>query len=51
MATDKNLGMRTSSGSYALQNATATRNAFIVEKALEAGLIVIGKANLGVGNH
>jgi Asp-tRNA(Asn)/Glu-tRNA(Gln) amidotransferase A subunit family amidase len=48
MATDKSLGMRTTSGAYALKNATANYDAFIVEKAREAGMIVIGKANLAV---
>lgn len=48
MATDKSLGMKTTSGAYALQNATANHDAFIVEKAREAGMVVIGKANLGV---
>jgi Asp-tRNA(Asn)/Glu-tRNA(Gln) amidotransferase A subunit family amidase len=48
MATDKSLGMRTTSGAYALQNATANYDAFIIEKARQAGMIVIGKANLGV---
>ena len=47
MATDRSLGMKTTSGAYALQNATAIQDAFIVGKAREAGMIVIGKANLG----
>ncbi|CAH0021083.1 unnamed protein product [Clonostachys rhizophaga] len=47
MATDESLGMKTTSGAYALRNATARRDAFIVKKAREAGLVVIGKANLG----
>ncbi|KAH6640376.1 amidase family protein [Chaetomium tenue] len=47
MATGNFLGMKTTSGAYALQNATASNDAFIVEKAREAGMIVIGKANLG----
>ncbi|KAK3376844.1 amidase signature domain-containing protein [Lasiosphaeria ovina] len=47
MATDRSLGMKTTSGAYAIQNATASRDAFMVEKARKAGMIVIGKANLG----
>uniref|UniRef100_A0A0B7KBT1 Amidase domain-containing protein n=1 Tax=Bionectria ochroleuca TaxID=29856 RepID=A0A0B7KBT1_BIOOC len=47
MATEESLGMKTTSGAYALRNATARRDAFIVKKAREAGLVVIGKANLG----
>ncbi len=48
MATNSSLGLKTTSGAYALQNATATRDAFIVNKAKKAGMIVLGKANLAV---
>ncbi len=48
MATNRSLGMKTTSGAYALHNATANYDAFIVQKAREAGMIVIGKANLEV---
>jgi len=48
MGTDMSLGMKTTSGAYALRNATARHDAFIVKRAREAGLVVIGKANLGV---
>ncbi|KAH9209049.1 amidase signature domain-containing protein [Leptodontidium sp. 2 PMI_412] len=47
MATEAKLGMPTSAGAYALQNASATSDAFLIAKAREAGLLLMGKANLG----
>ncbi|KAJ6079729.1 amidase family protein [Penicillium canescens] len=46
MATDQSLGMSTSSGAFALQNATASQDAHIVAKARQAGMIILGKSNL-----
>ena len=48
MGTDSSLGMPTSAGSYALRNATSKKDAFIVDKLREAGLVILGKANLAV---
>ncbi|KAK2591840.1 hypothetical protein QQS21_010479 [Conoideocrella luteorostrata] len=47
MATDASLFIKTSSSAFALRNATAVHDAHIVAKEREAGLIIIGKANLG----
>lgn len=47
MATGPDLNMTTSFGAYAFENATADRDAFFVAKAQEAGMIIMGKANLG----
>ena len=47
MATGPDLNMATSSGAYAFGNPTADHDAFLVAKAREAGLIIIGKTNLG----
>ncbi|KAK0712905.1 hypothetical protein B0T26DRAFT_753083 [Lasiosphaeria miniovina] len=38
MSTDGSLGMKTTSGAYALQNAIASRDVFIVEKARKSGI-------------
>lgn len=46
-ATGPDLNMTTSFGSYAFENATAVQDAFSVTKAQEAGMIIMGKANLG----
>ncbi|CRL21946.1 Amidase [Penicillium camemberti] len=46
MATDQFLGMSTSSGAFALQNATASQDAHIVGKARQAGMIILSKSNL-----
>lgn len=48
MATDQFLGMSTSSGAFALQNATASQDAHIVGKARQAGMIILSKSNLAV---
>lgn len=48
MATDQSLGMSTSSGAFALQNATPLQDAHIVAKARQAGMIILGKSNLAV---
>lgn len=48
MATDRSLGISTSSGAIALQNATASQDAHIVAKARQAGMIILGKSNLAV---
>ena len=47
MATGPDLKMSTSFGAYAFQNATSDHDAFIVAKAQEAGMIIMGKTNLG----
>ena len=47
MATGPDLNMSTSFGAYAFQNATSDHDAFIVAKAREAGMIIMGKTNLG----
>lgn len=47
MATGPDLNMTTSFGAYAFENATAGQDAFLVAKAQEVGMIIIGKANLG----
>ncbi|EOO01360.1 putative amidase family protein [Phaeoacremonium minimum UCRPA7] len=46
IATAPALGMKTSAGSYALQEAKIAANAPIVERLLAAGAIIIGKSNL-----
>ncbi|KAH6710559.1 amidase signature domain-containing protein [Leptodontidium sp. MPI-SDFR-AT-0119] len=48
MATEAKLGMPASAGAYALENASATSDAFLIAKAREAALLLMGKANLGV---
>jgi Asp-tRNA(Asn)/Glu-tRNA(Gln) amidotransferase A subunit family amidase len=50
MVTDRSRGMRTTYGAYALQDSVAPNVAFIVQKAEEAGAIVIGKTNLQVSS-
>lgn len=45
--TDSAVGMDTTCGAVALQGAKA-RNAPVIERLLEAGVIIIGKANLSV---
>ncbi|KAI1110907.1 amidase signature domain-containing protein [Nemania sp. NC0429] len=44
--TGSELGMPTTVGTFALEKAMARRNAPIVDKLIEAGAIIIGKANL-----
>ncbi|CAI7658749.1 unnamed protein product [Penicillium glandicola] len=44
--TEASLGMDTTSGAYAFLGLKAKKNAAIVDKLLDAGLIIIGKANL-----
>lgn len=46
MATEAGLGMKTTFGASAFHNASANEDAFIVKKLREAGMIVLGKANL-----
>lgn len=48
MATEAGLGMKTTFGASAFYNASANEDAFIVKKIREAGMIVLGKANLDV---
>ena len=48
MATEAGLGMKTTFGASAFRNASAKEDAFIVKKIREAGMIVLGKANLDV---
>lgn len=38
--------MNTASGAYALKDLTTTRDSFIVDKLLQKGAIILGKANL-----
>lgn len=44
--TGPDLGMPTTVGTFALEKAMARRNAPIVDRLIEAGAIVINKANL-----
>ncbi|KAF5968000.1 hypothetical protein FBULB1_10953 [Fusarium bulbicola] len=46
IATVPELGMETTCGSWALDGMTPTSNADLVDKLIQAGLIIIGKANL-----
>ncbi|KAL5598149.1 hypothetical protein FOBRF1_011942 [Fusarium oxysporum] len=46
IATVPELGMETTCGSWALHGMTPTANADLVDKLIQAGLIIIGKANL-----
>jgi amidase len=46
IVTDASLGMPTSAGSRAFLNSKTKRNAALVDTLLEAGLIIIGKANM-----
>ena len=48
MATEAGLGMKTTFGASAFHNASANEDAFIVKKLREAGMMVLGKANLDV---
>ena len=48
MATEAGLGMKTTFGASAFHNASANEDAFIVKKIREAGMIVLGKANLDI---
>ncbi|KAI1063472.1 hypothetical protein LB506_012763 [Fusarium annulatum] len=51
IATVPDLGMETTCGSWALDGMTPTSNADIVDKLIQAGLIIIGKANLSTGSQ
>ncbi|GAA6041361.1 hypothetical protein JCM8097_007685 [Rhodosporidiobolus ruineniae] len=44
--TDPSLGMNTTAGSYALLGQTTVGDAFVIEKLLEAGVIILAKANM-----
>ncbi|KAF2799428.1 amidase signature enzyme [Melanomma pulvis-pyrius CBS 109.77] len=46
IATDSSLGMSTTAGSWALKESKPAKNAPVVEKLLEAGMILIGKSSL-----
>ncbi|KAH8601749.1 amidase signature domain-containing protein [Bisporella sp. PMI_857] len=46
ICTDKSLGMDTTCGAFALVGAEPKGNAPIIERLIDAGLIIIGKANL-----
>ena len=48
MGTEAGLGMKTTFGASAFQNASANDDAFIVQKFRKAGMIVLGKTNLDV---
>ena len=48
MWTGPELGMPTAFGAYAFENATALEDATLIARAQQAGLIVVGKANLAV---
>ena len=50
MATGPDLNMSTSFGAYAFENATLDHDAFLVAKVREAGMIIMGKTNLGEFN-
>ncbi|KAF7595249.1 hypothetical protein BBP40_006749 [Aspergillus hancockii] len=47
MLTDPSLRVPTTSGSYAFSSITASRDAFIITRAKDAGAIILGKANSG----
>lgn len=42
------LNMETTCGSFALKGAKAQKDAEIVQRLVEAGMLIIGKANLSV---
>ncbi|KAK2737896.1 hypothetical protein FQN57_007347 [Myotisia sp. PD_48] len=46
IATHPSLGMKTTAGSWALEDSKPCQNAPIVDALIDAGLIIIGKANL-----
>ncbi|KAB5566751.1 amidase-like protein [Coniochaeta sp. 2T2.1] len=46
IVTDSSLGMPTTVGSHVFSHLKAKRNATLVDKLLDAGLIVLGKANM-----
>ncbi|KAK8037630.1 hypothetical protein PG991_000976 [Apiospora marii] len=46
MWTDPSFAIPTTGGTYALERAVARKNADIVQKLLDAGMILLGKANL-----
>jgi Asp-tRNA(Asn)/Glu-tRNA(Gln) amidotransferase A subunit family amidase len=46
IVTGTKLGMPTTNGSPAFRDATAMRSAEVVDRLVEAGMIVLGKANL-----
>ncbi|KAJ9144219.1 Amidase-like protein [Pleurostoma richardsiae] len=46
IVTDPSLGMVTSAGSFAVASLKARRNATLVERLIDAGLIILGKANM-----
>lgn len=46
IVTDAKLGMPTTNGSYAYKGARATCNAKCIERLVQAGMIILGKANL-----
>ncbi|CAN8098535.1 unnamed protein product [Discula destructiva] len=46
IVTHPSLGMGSSAGSSAIASLTATRNATVVDRLLDAGVIILGKANL-----
>lgn len=46
--TASNLGMSTTAGSWAFVGAKSTKNSTIVQLLIDAGLIIIGKANMTV---
>lgn len=47
--TSESLGMDTTCGSYALKGVKAKSNAPVVQTLIDAGVIILGKANLTVG--
>ena len=46
--TESSLGMDTTCGSFALKGVQVKKNARVVDLYLEAGMIILGKANLSV---
>ena len=46
--TESSLGMDTTCGSFALKGVKVKKNAAVIDLYLEAGMIILGKANLSV---
>lgn len=46
--TASELGMSTTAGSYAFVGAKASKNGAITQRLIDAGLIILGKANMTV---
>ncbi|KAL0943053.1 glutamyl-tRNA amidotransferase subunit [Colletotrichum truncatum] len=46
IVTSKDLGMPTTAGSFAFASRTALRNAPVIDKLIDAGLLILGKSNM-----